>query len=534
MDSLSKVTTALEALGSKRTGNDWNCPGPTHGNGDRRPSLGVSQGRRGVVLNCSAGCTPEQVLAELGLEWADLFDEPPEHRQEVARYPYTDEDGTVLYWKIRYEPKFFRLQRADGTWGLGDCRRVLYNLPAIITAVKQGWPVWITEGERDADHLGRMGIAATSNHDGASGKWKNEYTAFFKGAEVVIVADRDEPGVRHALDIRAALSGKAASVRIVQSKTTGKGDDISDHLHAGYGLDDLVPYRQKTGKYVPVDWYEAFSSQPAEEDWLFPPLIEAGTLNVLFGLPGVGKSLLVLDMILEILRDGKRVAVFDEENTVRDVVERLKKFGVYDPASLENLSWFSFPQLPALDTPEGGEHLTGIIDDCKPDMVVLDTTTRMVAGEENSASTWLQLYRNSLVPMKQRNIAVLRLDHQGKDASKGQRGSSAKDGDVDTIWRLKFADGGMLALEREKSRSGHGEDWILVERLQDPLRHVFKELDHFPVTPSIRKWADNFDRWDVPRDAGRPTLRAKIQELGEDKVSTTLLAMVAKYRKGLQ
>jgi len=246
-------------------------------------------------------------------------------------------------------------------------------------------------------------------------------------------------------------------------------------------------------------------------------------------------SLLVLDLVLEILREGRNVAIFDEENRVDEVVERLTKFGVTDPGELGGLSWYSFPQLPPLDTPAGGEHLVAVADRDKPALIVLDTTTRMIEGDENSASTWLQLYRCSLAPLKQRGIAVLRLDHQGKDPSKGQRGSSAKDGDVDTIWRLKFQDGGYLALEREKSRSGHGEDWLLVERLNDPLRHAFKELAHMPITPKIEQWADNFDRWGIPRDAGRPTLRAAIQEktLHDEGISTTLLAMVARYRKGL-
>ena len=290
-----------------------------------------------------------------------------------------------------------------------------------------------------------------------------------------------------------------------------------------------------TRKYRPVNWHEAFQAKPSEVDWLFPPILEAGTLNVLFGLPGVGKSLLVLDMVLDILREGRKVLVLDEENRVNEVVERMEKFGISRPDDLENLTWFSFPQLPPLDTEVGGEHLTALADDYKPDLIVMDTTTRMVEGDENSSNTWLQLYRCSLVPVKLRGIAVLRLDHQGKDPTKGQRGSSAKDGDVDTVWRLKFSDGGMFALEREKSRSSHGEDWILVERLESPLRHVFKELDHMPVTPRIEQWAANFDRWGIPRDAGRPTLRAALQErtAHDDGISTTLLAMVARYRKGL-
>jgi hypothetical protein len=38
--------------------------------------------------------------------------------------------------------------------------------------------------------------------------------------------------------------------------------------------------------------------------------------------------------------------------------------------------------------------------------------------------------------MKRRGITYLRLDHAGKDMSKGQRGASAKNDDVDLVWRL--------------------------------------------------------------------------------------------------
>jgi hypothetical protein len=43
------------------------CPVPTHGKGrgDRRPSLGVSDGRRGVVFYCFAGCSHDQVAAAI-------------------------------------------------------------------------------------------------------------------------------------------------------------------------------------------------------------------------------------------------------------------------------------------------------------------------------------------------------------------------------------------------------------------------------------------------------------------------------------
>jgi hypothetical protein len=290
------------------------------------------------------------------------------------------------------------------------------------------------------------------------------------------------------------------------------------------------------GKYSPVNWRSAFRNTPDEIDWLFPPLLEKGTINALFGKPGTGKSLLALNIVLELVRDGKTVTYFDDENRVEDIVERLRDFGCRSAEELESLYMYSFAGLPALDTPEGGEHLAALAAHHGSDLVVLDTTTRMVGGDENAANTFLQLYRCSLVPLKSRGITVLRIDHPGKDENRGQRGSSAKAGDVDTIWRLFYEQDGMLALEREKSRSGHGENWIGVRRVEKPfLRHDWAALENMPlVDDKIKVWADRFDRWGIPRDAGRPTLRAAVKERTGQEVSTTLLWLVAKYRKSLQ
>lgn len=289
-------------------------------------------------------------------------------------------------------------------------------------------------------------------------------------------------------------------------------------------------------RYAPVDWQAHWSSVTEEVNWLFPPILEAGTLNALFGPAGTGKSLLALDMAVEVVREGGTVCYIDDENRITDTVERLKAFGC-SPQEIKDLLLFNFAGLPPLDTTEGGTHLAAVADHYKPDLIVLDTTSRMVEGDENASSTYLTMYRKSLVPLKARGVTVLRIDHAGKDPGRGQRGSSAKDGDVDTIWKLTLEDGDMLALERTKSRSGHGEGWISVQRIRTPyLHHDWQALDRMPVTPQIEEWSARFDRWGIPLDAGRPTLRAAIAERTSDngnRVSTTLLALVAKYRKSL-
>ncbi len=144
-------------------------------------------------------------------------------------------------------PKDFRLRRPDGrggwAWGLGDTRRVLYNLPAVLAAIAAGRPVYVTEGEKDADAIGRAGAVATCNFEGAAKdgqrpKWRPEYGDVLKGASVTVVADKDPAGYAHAAAVKADLDGKAASVTMVEA---AEGKDAADHLAAGHALAELVP-----------------------------------------------------------------------------------------------------------------------------------------------------------------------------------------------------------------------------------------------------------------------------------------------------
>jgi hypothetical protein len=281
-------------------------------------------------------------------------------------------------------------------------------------------------------------------------------------------------------------------------------------------------------RYAPVDWRAAWKGQPEAVEWLLEPLLEAGTVNALFGKPGAGKSLITLELALQLVRAGHVIVYVDQENRIVDLVERLQAFGA-DPDELDRLRLYSFAGLPPLDTAEGGFHLLALAATAGAALVVIDTTSRMVAGKENDADTFLALYRCALVPLKARGVTVLRLDHPGKDESRGQRGSSAKEGDVDTIWRLVQAGPAAFRLEREKSRSGHGEPAITLHRRFGPLRH---EWDVRSDSPEARI-AGQLDSLGVPIGAGRPAARKALESAGT-KVSNAQLEAALRLRKNRQ
>jgi hypothetical protein len=74
-----------------------------------------------------------------------------------------------------------------------------------------------------------------------AGKWRPEYVDSLAGAaRVIVVADADKPGRDHARQVVTSLRGKVGEVGAFEPAV---GKDVSDHLDAGRGLDELVPLR---------------------------------------------------------------------------------------------------------------------------------------------------------------------------------------------------------------------------------------------------------------------------------------------------
>jgi hypothetical protein len=198
-----------------------------------------------VLLNCHAGCAVEEIVAALGLTMGDLFeaknhDAKTQSGRIVAEYPYTDENGTLLYQVVRFDPKRFRQRRRDGngtwTWNLRGVRRVLYGLTELVSRPDER--VFVVEGEKDADRLRKLTLLATTNSGGAD-KWKPEYSEYLRGRDVVILPDNDALGRDHAQAVALALNGVARSIKVVPLPGLHEKEDVSDWLDAGHTISDL-------------------------------------------------------------------------------------------------------------------------------------------------------------------------------------------------------------------------------------------------------------------------------------------------------
>lgn len=315
---LEKLHARLERV--KKQGHYYTARCPSHD--DRRNSLSFEEADDGrALVKCHAGCTTEQIVAELGLELKDLFPAPAGKPRIVATYPYTDENGELLYEVVRFEPKDFRQRRPDGkggwVWNLRGVRRVLYRLPELRLAIRAGVaPIYFVEGEKDADALHAEGEVATCNAMGA-GKWDKAYAKCLEGAGwVVIIADDDGPGREHARRVKAELAKAGIEAQLALPAEGCK--DVSDHLRAGHGLGELRPLEDEpehdTGgsesaqeaqtddegltptRPVRITTAEIMAADEPEVAELVESLVEASAPGFLAGLPEVGKGWLMLEL----------------------------------------------------------------------------------------------------------------------------------------------------------------------------------------------------------------------------------------------
>lgn len=312
--SLNALVARLQENGCqpKEIGNgQWEACCPAHD--DRTPSFGFREDDGRILIKCLAGCDYRDVLSRLGMTPKDLMpDEPDDARpKEASVYPYLDETGATLYEVIRFVPKGFKQRRPDGKggydWKLGDVRRVLYRLPSILQAVKDGKTIWCTEGEKDADALVTLGHEATTSVGGA-GKWKPEYTETLKGArKVIVVADRDAPGRKHAREVADALLGSVGEVGVVEPIA---GKDVTDHLVAGHGVAELkLTYAPAKAPERRLRLVPASGVKPKPVRWLWTGRIPAGALTLLAGREGSGKSSVSYDVGAALTR-GKLPGVY--------------------------------------------------------------------------------------------------------------------------------------------------------------------------------------------------------------------------------
>lgn len=275
-----------------------------------------------------------------------------------------------------------------------------------------------------------------------------------------------------------------------------------------------------------VDWAAFWAKDRRDADWLYEDVLARGRGHSIFAGHKVGKSLLMLWLAMQLIEQGVVVVYLDYEMGEDDLFDRLSDMGFGPDTDLSRLRYALLPNLSPLDSVVGAAELASLIDGVVAEFpddhiaVVIDTTGRAVAGEENSADTIRAFYRWTGMELKRRGITWARLDHSGKDAAKGQRGSSAKGDDVDVVWRLSRAEGG-VELRREAARMGWVPERVAFQQHTDPLSYV-RVASAWPSGTS--EVAGLLDKVGIALDAGERPAGKALREAGHTSTQAVLRA----------
>jgi DNA polymerase I-like protein with 3'-5' exonuclease and polymerase domains len=266
-----------------------------------------------------------------------------QHGTVTARYVYKDEHGRLYMRVLRTSGKSFPTQHwANGRWVTGwPAKLIPYRMPELLAAPVSE-PVWICEGEKDADNVAALGLIATTNPGGA-GKWQPELNQWLKGKEIVyLLEDNDESGRKHTALVTAALRNVVPIIVTVSFPELPEKDDVSDWLELG-GNRTLLIARAKIERErqstQDVHLINLATVRSRAIEWLWPGHLARGGLELMAGTPEIGKSQIHCQYIAHLTtgRDWPngmpgtspcRVIMITAEDTTADtIVPRLKAAG---------------------------------------------------------------------------------------------------------------------------------------------------------------------------------------------------------------
>ena len=469
-----------KALGNaKRTGQGWlaSCPLPTHGqgNGDKNPSLSISDGEDGKPLfKCHGGCEQHDVFEAIknyGL-LPDIEPRPeplsslkPIQTTLEQEWHYTDKDGVTQFIKQRYKTndhkgKTYKLLKVDNEGRrhatMTGANIVPYNLPALEEARELNKVVFLTEGEKAADALTSIGMTATTTHAGA-GSFPEDAIQYFVNLNIVIVPDCDKVGWEYAKKATKAIKTIAKSIRTLDLELENK-EDAYEYVNKYNGtknkLQDLV--KQYAVKVTTEDEVtiparfkevEEKATEPQEElkpirqgfqieawddikdepvDWLIEGVIPKKAFVALYAPPASFKSFVALDIAeciattrpflgKEVKQQGAVLYIAGEGHG--GIGARIKALKLHHDTPQGAPVYFLRRQVNLRSSQQDIQDLETAIDELQAiqgiqfQLIVIDTLARAFGGGNENASEDMGAFITAAGAIQQRYDSALLVVH---------------------------------------------------------------------------------------------------------------------------
>lgn len=174
--------------------------------------------------------------------------------EDIFIYMLDDNTPTIL--KTKYRSLIDKSLKKMGTYKIivnkeGKYRPVkkekdeefkctIYNYPRVKKAIEKGQNIYIVEGEKDAETLIKLGLAATTFY---TKSWKDIYTKQLQNAKIVFIGDTGEAGEDFKNFVWKNLKDNIITFRVVdlpRLEELGDNKDVTDWLEAGHTKDELI------------------------------------------------------------------------------------------------------------------------------------------------------------------------------------------------------------------------------------------------------------------------------------------------------
>jgi hypothetical protein len=200
---------------------------------DRTPSLNVGEKDGKVLLHCHAACTQDDVVHEL--KRRGLWGRPQTKGPAIMkRWEIYDEEGELVATHVREDRDgkkrmWWERDGKIGLLGLHPEDLPLYYAE-VLADLPRGSRVYVTEGEKAADALVRLGLYACGTVCGASVVPSNDTLWPLRRHVVYLWPDNDAPGREHMRRIQERLAQIGGKALIIDWPDAPEGGDAADFL----------------------------------------------------------------------------------------------------------------------------------------------------------------------------------------------------------------------------------------------------------------------------------------------------------------
>lgn len=380
--------------------------------------------------------------------------------------------------------------------------------------LQHNWNVFIPEGEKCVDAIiKRKGLAFCNYGGGGHGKWKESDTQYFidlfrwyKGKErplwqeivpqVVLMPDRDKPGLDHSLRIFKSLTKAGYPENKIRwyFSFLAKGWDDIPHAH-GLDIADMFDENPqmtvedilrslKTTEECP--WLERYF-QPVDEsnialdddlafcrfyvdevttdiDWLIQDILPSGYSVVLSGQSGSGKSVSAFDLAAAVAKGGTwmdkeasqgKVLILNNDQSEMVLKRMLKTRIGSEDILLDNIA----VKHGFVADDEGLEKLRKWVEKYDFSLVIMDSVRECICHplgiSQNDAESGYRLKRVAEVVTSLSGCFVaIHHENKSKDSSGVEKasGSTSIISNVDAHWRITKGATGNNKLLMPKTR----------------------------------------------------------------------------------